>query len=269
VCLTFDSIPDEIFIYEIERTLMISLKPVLPMVRLVICMGVAVSFSQTAVSAETVRIFTGGPALIKLILSHKPDFEKAGITVEVRGSDARQAAKFLSGGQIDGITSALPPEATFKAGGLDEKADNYKFFDIYQTKINVALNPANKVDALTHAQVAGILSGKTKSWKELGGDDRQIQVLYLKTNFGLLNEIRTKYLAGGDLKIGEGVTEKDGLLRRLEKDSGAMGVVSGNDDMPNFKPKFIATELSYPLYFITKKAPSAAMEKVYEILKAK
>jgi phosphate transport system substrate-binding protein len=229
----------------------------------------ALCFSQTSAAAETIRIFTGGPAAMKLINQHKAAFDNAGLIVEVRASDSREAAKFLVKGQIDGITSALPPEGTFKAGGLQADASGYKYFIILQTKINAALHPENKVSNLTHDQISGILTGKIKNWKELSGPDRAINILYLKTNFGLLNELRFKYLNGSELIIGDGLTDKDGLLRRLEKDPGAIGLVSGNDDLPTFKPKFIATDLSYPLYFITKKSPASAMDKVYEILQAK
>ena len=43
--------------------------------------------------------------------------------------------------------------------------------------ISVVVNPANKVSQLTREQLEGIYTGKTKNWKEVGGDDLTI-VLY-------------------------------------------------------------------------------------------
>lgn len=48
----------------------------------------------------------------------------------------------------------------------------------------VVVNPANKVGALTMAQLADIYTGKIRNWKELGGDDAEIVVISRDTNSG-------------------------------------------------------------------------------------
>jgi hypothetical protein len=222
---------------------------------------------KSASAGDLVRIFTGGPAAAILINSHKLEFDQAGASVETRVSDASQASKFLVGGQIEGMTSASVPETTFKAAGIYEQADNFKYFEIQRTQIYISVHPNNPVKSFTHDQLVGILSGKIDNWKTINGEDRAIQVLYLKGNFVMLNNFREKYLSGKNILVGDGLTDKDGLVRRIERDPGALGLVSGTNTLPNFKPKFIATDISYPLYFIAKKTPSPAAQKVYDILK--
>lgn len=48
----------------------------------------------------------------------------------------------------------------------------------------VVVNPANKVSALTDAQIADIYTGKITNWKQLGGDDAEIVVISRDTNSG-------------------------------------------------------------------------------------
>ena len=48
----------------------------------------------------------------------------------------------------------------------------------------VVVDPANKVGALTMAQLADIYTGKIRNWKELGGDDAAIVVISRDTNSG-------------------------------------------------------------------------------------
>ncbi|MCX5754259.1 MAG: phosphate ABC transporter substrate-binding protein [Candidatus Krumholzibacteria bacterium] len=62
---------------------------------------------------------------------------------------------------------------------------------VYPFEIKVALdglavvvNPENPVDKLTMDQLAGIFSGKTKNWKEVGGRDERIVVLSREVNSG-------------------------------------------------------------------------------------
>jgi len=48
----------------------------------------------------------------------------------------------------------------------------------------VVVNPANPVSKLTLGQLAGIFTGKTSNWKEVGGKDQKIVILSREVNSG-------------------------------------------------------------------------------------
>ena len=50
--------------------------------------------------------------------------------------------------------------------------------------VAVAVNPANKVEGLTKAQIKNIFSGKIANWKEVGGADGKIVVISRDTSSG-------------------------------------------------------------------------------------
>ncbi|MHC9538421.1 MAG: PstS family phosphate ABC transporter substrate-binding protein [Vulcanimicrobiota bacterium] len=107
-------------------------------------------------------------AFMKLHPELKVDVQKSGTT---KGIEI-----FMKGGcDIVEASRRLSTEEIFKARGTGVKVEEFLAgFAMY----SVAVNPKNPVSQLTQQQVKDIFLGKISNWKEVGGEDRQIEVLY-------------------------------------------------------------------------------------------
>jgi phosphate transport system substrate-binding protein len=114
---------------------------------------------------------------------------------------------FLKGGcDIVETSRRLTTEEIFRARRTGVMVEEfYAGFAIY----TVAVNPKNPVDKLTEDQVRDIFLGKITNWKDVGGQDRQIEVLYRAI----------------------GPDEYDYFLEKFVN-------ISGNIDLNNLPPRF-------------------------------
>lgn len=67
---------------------------------------------------------------------------------------------------------------------LQDAGRAYKEVIVAYDALSVIVNPGNKVTQLTREQLEGIFTGKTKNWKEVGGDDLQIVVYSRESSSG-------------------------------------------------------------------------------------
>ena len=164
------------------------------MICAVLCLILALGFAACGKSAETPAVETKAPAAE----TKAPAAEKLSGTVSTDGSTSMEKVigalgeafmqanpdvtftynptgsgsgiKAVQEGRCDiGLSSrALKDEE--KASGLTETILAYD-------GIAVIVNPANKVDDLTIAQIADIYTGKITNWSEVGGDDAEIVLI--------------------------------------------------------------------------------------------
>ncbi|MGB9586695.1 MAG: phosphate ABC transporter substrate-binding protein [Armatimonadota bacterium] len=96
---------------------------------------------------------------------------QASISVMGGGSGVGIAA--LINGDVDIAQSSreMKPEemSAAKKKGMDPQE-----FTVAQDGVSVIVNPANRIQRLTIAQLAGIYTGEITNWKELGGSDGKI-----------------------------------------------------------------------------------------------
>ena len=160
----------------------------------VLCLILALGFAACGKSAETPAVETKAPAAE----TKAPAAEKLSGTVSTDGSTSMEKVigalgeafmqanpdvtftynptgsgsgiKAVQEGRCDiGLSSrALKDEE--KAAGLTETILAYD-------GIAVIVNPANKVDDLTIAQIADIYTGKITNWSEVGGEDAEIVLI--------------------------------------------------------------------------------------------
>jgi phosphate transport system substrate-binding protein len=67
---------------------------------------------------------------------------------------------------------------------LQDAGRAYKETIIAYDALSVIVNPSNKITQLTREQLEGIYTGKTKNWKDVGGDDLQIVVYSRESSSG-------------------------------------------------------------------------------------
>ncbi len=130
------------------------------------------------------------------------------IRIEVSKSGTKKGIEAFLAGQCDIVETSrrLTTEEIFRARRTGVKVEEiYAGFAIY----TVAVNPKNPVNELTEDQVRQIFLGKITNWKEVGGNDATINVLYRAI----------------------GIDEYDYFLERFVN-------VSGNLDLNNLPPHF-------------------------------
>ncbi|MDH7498251.1 MAG: phosphate ABC transporter substrate-binding protein, partial [Syntrophomonadaceae bacterium] len=83
------------------------------------------------------------------------------------------------GGSTQGIEAAKTGVADIGASSRELKPEEkgLKEFVIARDGIAVVVNPANKVDGLTAAQIKDIFLGKITNWKDVGGADAAITLV--------------------------------------------------------------------------------------------
>lgn len=109
--------------------------------------------------------------------------EKSGVGATISESGSGNGVKSLINGACDiANMSRFMKDSEFKT--CVEKRILPVAHVVAFDGLAVVVNPANKVSALTDAQIADIYTGKITNWKQLGGDDAEIVVISRDTNSG-------------------------------------------------------------------------------------
>lgn len=103
--------------------------------------------------------------------------EKTGADVEKGGNGSGDAPKAVDGG------TALIGDLSRKLKD-DENPDKYDVKQIAIDGIAVVVNKDSKVKSLTTDQIKKIFTGEIKNWKDVGGDNAQINVIGRESSSG-------------------------------------------------------------------------------------
>lgn len=103
--------------------------------------------------------------------------ENPGFTVKVLKSGTSQGIEAFINGRIDIAETSrrLTAEEVLKARKNNVRVEEYYVgFAVYA----IVVNPANPVTRLREEELRDIFLGKIKSWKEVGGNEELIEVIY-------------------------------------------------------------------------------------------
>lgn len=148
-----------------------------------IALAAAVFTSAPAMAEKNIVI--DGSTTVGPIAKAFADYykEKTGIGATISESGSGNGVKSLINGACDiANMSRFMKDSEFKT--CVEKGILPVAHVVAFDGLAVVVNPANKVGALTMAQLADIYTGKIRNWKELGGDDAEIVVISRDTNSG-------------------------------------------------------------------------------------
>ena len=135
-----------------------------------------------AASGEEIRIGGGGAALLAVFQPIKPHFEKAtGITLVNLQSSPKGGLINLIEGRVDVTSAAHALEglvAAVRADGVVFDPASLVAHEVGINRIALFAHPSNRVGRLSREQVKGIFTGRIVNWKDVGGDDRDILVVW-------------------------------------------------------------------------------------------
>ena len=172
----------------------------------------------------------------------------------------------LAAGRADLAMLSTPLEEV--ARKLNEKTPGaidlrqYHAFEIGHVKIVFIINPRNTARKLSHAQLADILTGKTKNWKEVGGSDAAIVVVSL-ANAGSI--MQTALLEGAPITArARLVTNATQIPAVVAQEPAAIGIISTAHVRGPTSLVQTDTEIFVPLLLVTKGEPKPAEKALIE-----
>jgi phosphate transport system substrate-binding protein len=197
--------------------------------------------------------------------------DETGILPKVTPSSSVQALLDLDIGNIDIATTDVPLESLIT--DLENKGylivpESYQVQGIGTNTILAYLNKTNRVTALSQKQLRDIFTGKITNWKQVGGDNRKIVVVWSDETPDQ-NRLFSRYVIGARpiLKTAVKANDQQDILEHIIKTPGAIGIASHayksgrtrNPKIPFVSAKVIA---------ITKGAPGESAQKLLEVVKA-
>lgn len=244
--------------------------PVKPLAILVVMMSLACPFSVA--SATEIRIGGGADACNGLFEVIKDQIrDETGITPRISPSSSARALLDLDRGEIDIATTDVPLESLItdleKQGYLVVQ-ESFQVQGIGTNTFLIYLNKENRVKALSQAELRDIFSGKITNWKQVGGDNRKIVVVWSDETPDQ-NRLFSRYVIGSRTIARTAVKAADqhDVIERIVRTPGAIGIAShayASGRTRNPKTPFVSAKI----IAITKGAPSEAAQKLLEVVKS-
>lgn len=227
---------------------------------------------STPAVAEDIRIIGGAAAISTVFAPIKDHYQsQTGDRLIIDISDPSDSLLALEKGRVDLVSiNALALESGLsdakKRGAVIDPA-SLQIEQIAMSSLVVFLNKANKVSQLSKEQLSGIFTGKITNWREVGGDDRPIIVMWgTETNF--LNKVFSERILDSRKVTAKAVLAGDHFeLRQLVLQTpGAIAINTSGLIMPGLKvPRTPLLEL--PILVVTKGKPSAKVERLISFYK--
>lgn len=172
--------------------------------------------------------------------------ENPGIVIEVGKSGTKNGIEMFLNGECDIVETSrrLTTEEIFRARKAGVKVEEFcAGFTIY----TVAVNIDNPISKLNEDQVKRIFLGRIRNWKEIGGEDREIVVLYHSVGKDQYDYFLEKYLnlsANIDLNNLPSniiiINSPKEVVKKIAEEKGAIGYYYLYDDVSGTKALGIA-----------------------------
>jgi phosphate transport system substrate-binding protein len=221
---------------------------------------------------EEIKVGGGGAAMATIFHPVKPQFEKAtNITVINLQSSPQDGLADLLAGKVEIATAAVPLEGmvagVIKNSGKVDPAALAKQ-DIGTNRTVLLVHPSNKVGKLSKDQIKGIFTGKIANWKDVGGDDKEIVVVWGKGTPGQNGQFSKLVLDGEP--VAKDVLESTNYAKIKETVSATPEAI-GIDPfgLADNTVKVIDSDpvLSSPIIAVTIGKPSPKVQKLLDYVK--
>ena len=222
--------------------------------------------------AEDIRIGAGAAPTENILKPIRAAFEKAsGITLNTISNGPKQAFIELEKGTVDAAAAGLALDdwwALLKKEGVvvaDPKA--YTATLIGKDRVVVITHKDNKIPALSKEQLQGIFSGKTQNWKDVGGKDMPILLVWGSLIPGT-NSMFSKVALGGITVTKEvlDATTAEDVKDKVKSNPEAIGIgPAALVDDSIWSPK--SPEVARDITLLTKGAPSAKIQRLLGFIK--
>lgn len=229
--------------------------------------------SVSFATAAEVKVGGGGAAIATIFTPLKAAFEKAtGDNLIILQSTPGRGLADLINGKLDAAVAAVPLDSM--AAGAEKEGTKVDKAALQQlevgiNKVAVFIHPSNPVSALTKEQMKGLFTGKITNWKDVGGKDAPVLVVWGKNSPGQ-NALFTKIILDGEKITLENLetTDYKGIKDTILSNPEAIGIDPlgmADTSVKVIKPNPEATS---PIRIVTKGKPTPGVQKLIEFIKA-
>lgn len=190
--------------------------------------------------------------------------EKTGITIYTKNNGLLDGIReLMAGDAYIAMTSSSLEILSKKLKDVDTRV--LKEFEIKQVELGFLVHPKNKIDFLTLEQIKKIYTGEITNWKELGGDDAKILILFRGSDSGteiMLDEALGIEYRAKNMKKELNVRK---LMSAIHYIPNAITVYAKNSLWNKGElPKELKTDqqLRQKLFLVTKGEPTEAAKKI-------
>lgn len=225
----------------------------------------------STVYAEEVKIATGHTFIKKVFDPVRCEFRtKTGIDIKIVFNDPVPALVALEKGMVDVAGASLTPEdwleSVSKSGAKVSAKGAYTYYTPAVEKLMITVNAENRVKTLSKQQLKDIFTGRTTNWKDVGGDDAPILVVWPTISSGALIIFKTKILDNEPvIKTVYDVESIGDTSDAIASTPEAIGIVTGTKAEKGIKE--IAPAIERPLTLAYKGKPSPKLQKLLDFLK--
>lgn len=225
-----------------------------------------------ALQAQAGEVTVHGSTTVasNIMLPHKSDIEKlSGQALKVVANGSSRGILDLAAGSANMAMISAPLETTLKK--INKKKPgatagmNLIAHRVGTTRVAFVVHPSNPVKSLTLAQIADLMSGKIKNWKDLGGKDAPVLVVIETKGGGVRSMVEKEVMGGGEITSASrelpGAIQVVGIVGQVPQAIGIAVAQTVND-----KVAMVSTDRSIeqPLILVTNGQPSTEMAKVIE-----
>lgn len=195
-------------------------------------LGMVLIFTASLANGGDLDIFIGQKGVLKIAggTAHIPVMKEAAAMVMTKNPDIR--ITIAGGGTGVGIKQV--GEGLIDIGNAGRKAteEEVSTYGLQMVEwaidgVGVVVNPQNKVAALTTAQLQEIFAGKIDNWREVGGEDREINIYDRDSASGTREVFWEKALKKGEVAQKANVVVSNGAMKTaIAGDPYGIGYVS-------------------------------------------
>ena len=220
--------------------------------------------------ADEVTIATGHTFIKKVFDPVRCAFKaKTGLDIKIIYNDPLPALAELEKGNVDAAGASLSLEGWLKLarqGGVPVKeVGAYASYVPTAETLMVAVNDENKVNALTAGQLKDIFSGRISNWKDIGGDDAPILVVWPAVSSGALVVFRSTIMDNEPVTTTvfdvESIADTADAIAASPE---AIGIVTATRMPQGLKQ--IAPAIERPLTLLYKGKPTPNLQKLLDFL---
>ena len=234
----------------------------------------SLGFGVSSVSAEEIKVGGGSAPIENVFKKIKEPFEKAaGMQLLLTSEGPDQAFINVEKGTIDVAAAGLSFESWLELmkqkGHEITNPKDYKYRVIGRDKIQVLANKdVADIKNLSKEQLKGIFTGKISNWKEVGGPDLAIVVVFPAKMTGTNKLWQEKIMDGGEwtkTNVQE-VADAAELKKKIAKTAGAVGAGPLAAQTPGDLHSPETPEVGRPITALTKGAPSPKVQKLFDFI---
>lgn len=224
------------------------------------------------VLAEELKIGAGAAPTENILKPLKSAFEKSsGLSLNVLSNGPKQAFIELEKGTVDAAAAGLAMNDWWtllqKEGVAITNKAAYVPATIGKDRVVVLTHKDNKLASLSKEQLIGVFTGKIQNWKEVGGKDMPILIVWGSLIPGT-NSMFTKIVLDGATVTKEVLeaTTADDIKDKIKANPEAVGIgPAALIDATVHSPQ--TPEVARPITLITKGNPTAKVQKLLDYIK--